>query len=402
MTAPKRVEQRIREHLEELVRAIGERPPGSPANRRATDYAARVLREAGWEVTTPAFTMDHWESGGAEATVDGGEIPLHVGPWSPGFSGRAPLVAAGSRADLEAVDAEGKILLLHDELVREQLMPKGFPFYNPDHHRERVALIEAKRPAAVLAATGRNPELAGSLYPFPLIEDGDFSIPNAYLRDSEAGSLLRHTGHEVTLNIRSTRAPSTGHNVIASNAAPDERRSLLVAHIDTKHDTPGALDNAAGVVSLLAFAESFRDPASAPPVEIVLFNGEDNWAVPGQLEYLRGFEAERVRAVINIDAAGYIEGPSALSSYNLDEEARGRLERLVEELEGVVLGPPWMQSDHAMFAQMGLPALAITSERTTTVFSEITHTAADDLDVVDTARLAQLVPALTRLLTDAW
>ena len=90
---------------------------------------------------------------------------------------KAQLCAASSLAELDSLDAKGKILLLHGEIAKEQLMPPSFPFYNPDEHKEIYRLLERSGARAVPAATSRNPEIGRWLYPFPLIEDGDFPLP---------------------------------------------------------------------------------------------------------------------------------------------------------------------------------------------------------------------------------
>jgi len=64
--------------------------------------------------------------------------------------------------------------LLKGAICAEQLMPKNFVFYNPDHHKRIYALLEKKKPAGIIAATEKKPEMVGALYPFPLIVDGDF------------------------------------------------------------------------------------------------------------------------------------------------------------------------------------------------------------------------------------
>ena len=50
---------------------------------------------------------------------------------------------------------------------------------------------------AIIAATGRDPGLAGGVYPFPLIEDGDFDIPSVYMKDVEGDRLADYAGQEV-------------------------------------------------------------------------------------------------------------------------------------------------------------------------------------------------------------
>ncbi len=95
---------------------------------------------------------------------------LLVGPYSLGCDLQAPLAAFSTIEELEAAEVSDSIILLRGDLVKEQMMPKNFPFYNPDHHRRarRVCWRRNSRwPSS--AATGRDPGLAGGVYPFPLI-----------------------------------------------------------------------------------------------------------------------------------------------------------------------------------------------------------------------------------------
>ena len=89
-------------------------------------------------------------------------------------------------------------------------MPKGFEFYNPEAHQRIVRLLESLRPAAILTATSKNPDLAGAVYPFPMITDGDFDIPSAYLTDREGEQLLLFSGQMAALTIQAERVPSSG------------------------------------------------------------------------------------------------------------------------------------------------------------------------------------------------
>ena len=49
------------------------------------------------------------------------------------------------------------------DICAEQLMPKNFVFYNPDHHKRIYAFLEEKMPAAIITATERKPEMVGAL-----------------------------------------------------------------------------------------------------------------------------------------------------------------------------------------------------------------------------------------------
>ena len=166
----------------------------------------------------------------------------------------APLVVLHSVEDLEAADLTGKIVLLRGELTREQLAPKNFPWWNPEEHQRIIAALERAAPLAMLAATTRNPATAGAVYPFPLIEDGDFDIPSAYMTEEEGQKLAVYEGRKIDLEIRTSRASSKGCNVVARKGGVGlgrSARTVVTAHIDAKRGTPGALDDGTGIAVLL-------------------------------------------------------------------------------------------------------------------------------------------------------
>lgn len=246
---------KIEQHLSIICNELGNHHVGSPGNRQATDYAERILASLGFETRTKPFDCIEWQSGDVTLEAGGRLWSAHVSPYSLPFDGDGELTAISSLGDLAVADIAGKIVLLHGEIAREQVMPKNFVFYNPDHHKKLVSLLEEGAPAALICATERNPETAGSVYPFPLFEDGDFDIPSVVVTDVEGSQLLAHIGSVVHLAFDSLRIPATGTNVIASKGRSGIPSIVLCAHIDAKKDTPGALDNATGVATLLGLAE---------------------------------------------------------------------------------------------------------------------------------------------------
>lgn len=386
------------QYLRQLCVDIGSRPLGSPVNRQATALVAQALSRLGWRTECPAFRCLYWTQEGATLTVGDEAFGGQVSPYSLGCQLVAPLTAACTVEALETMDARNTILLLHGEIAREQLMPKRFPFYNPESHQRIVRLLEAQAPAAIIAATRRNPELAGALYPFPLIEDGDFDIPSVYTTEEKGGRLVRHTGKPIRLEIRSRRVPAEGCNVIAMRGA-SEHRLVFCAHIDGKVGTPAALDNATGVVVLLLLAELLSDHAGPLGVELVALNGEDDYAASGEIQYLQRNEGRlhEIMLAVNMDGAGYHRGCTAYSLYACSAVLASTVRRVLAAHDGLVEGSPWYQSDHMIFVQHGVPALAVTSERFAELSASITHTPADRPERVDCARLVQLALALRDL-----
>jgi aminopeptidase YwaD len=292
--------------LQKLCVDIPDRRVGSEGNRIATNYFATTAASFGFEVETPSFECIDWTEGGAKLSAGGFTFDAHISPYSLGCEVNGPLIVVSDLDALETIEVDGKILLLHGELAREQLMPKNFPFYNPDEHRRIIGTLEARSPLALIAATTRDPEMAGAVYPFPLIEDGDFDIPSVYMTAEDGIRLAEHAGANVYLRIDAQRSPAQGCNVVAFKGVDRDRRVVLFAHIDAKDGTPGALDNATGVTVLLVLAELLSDYTGDLGIEIVALNGEDYYDAPGEKLWLQQNAGRfgEIALGINLDGAG--------------------------------------------------------------------------------------------------
>jgi len=225
---------KARMYIQRLCRQIPTRRLGSHGNRLATDFFAETVAAFGFQTTCPPFDCMDWRSDGAQLSLNGIAFPVSVSPYSLGCHVRGPLLAVATIDELEAVEARSSVLLARGALTKEPLMPKNFPFYNPDEHQRIIRALESKQPLAIIAATSRNPELAGALYPFPWIEDGDFDVPSIYMTDKEETWLAAYVGKEVALDIHAQRIPATGCNVLARKGTDTTSRLVVCAHIDVK------------------------------------------------------------------------------------------------------------------------------------------------------------------------
>lgn len=393
--------EKANKYLGEVCEGIGERCVGSRGNQAATGYFARSMEDAGFDLKISEFTCFEWSHAGASLEVEGESFQVSVSPYSLGCLQRAPLCSASSLEELKTVDPAGKILLLSGELTREPLMPKNFPFYNPAEHQLIVRLLEMGGCRGIAAATSRNPAMAGGLYPFPFIEDGDFNVPSVYMTEREGERLLRRVGREGLLEINAVRVPSKGCNVTARRGRGGGWKVVIFAHIDTKQGTPGALDNGAGVVVLILLAHMLQGYNGSLQVELVALNGEDYYSNPGQMLYLEenrhGFSD--ILLGVNIDGPGYREGDTAFSMYECPPFLEEPIRRAFSADKGMVEGEPWLQGDHGLFLINNRPALALTSERLDKVL-EISHTPSDKRGVVAAGKLVAAAGALRRLIED--
>ncbi len=393
--------EKAKSYLRRLCLDIPSRRVGSEGNQAATEFFAGIVASFGFATESPEFDCLDWSQDGADLTADGASFESLASPYSLGCRVRAPLVVASTVEALEGIAISHAVVLLRGSITREQLMPKNFPFYNPDSHQRIIQLLETEGPSAIIAATSRDAEMVGgAVYPFPLFEDGDFNIPSVYMTEEEGNRLAAHAGKEIELEIRAKRIPSRSRNVIARKGANLQRRVVLFAHIDARMGSPGASDNASGVIVLLLLAELLADYRGNQGVEIVAVNGEDYYSNPGEQLYLHANAGrfDEIVLGINIDDVGYYRGKVAYSLYDCPPGIAASIRQVFSGYTGLVEGEPWYQGDHGLFLMNQVPALAMTSECLTELMAEITHTPKDRPEIVDTGKLVMVALALRDLL----
>ena len=392
--------EKAERYLKYLSEELSARRVGSEGNHLATNFFNEVTTSFGFTTECPQFECTDWNQHGATLTVYGQIFHAQVSPYSLGCSVEMPLETVSTVGELEAAEVEGKVLLLHGDIAKEQLMPKNFRFYNPEEHQHIVKLLETKRPLAIITATSRNPEMAGALYPFPMIEDGDFDIPSVYITEEEGETLARYTRELVSLDIRAERVPSHGCNVIARKDGTSGKRIVLFAHIDSKDGTSGALDNASGVTVLLLLSELLNEYQGKHTVEIIALNGEDYYSTPGEIQFLEMNEGRfsDILLGINLDGVGYHKGKTAYSLYEVPEEMAGLIRKVFSGHDELIEGEAWEQGDHLLFVFNQVPALAWTSENVMELLSSIVHTEKDVPAIIDAEKLVATAKALHELI----
>lgn len=393
---------KCKEYLKTLCVDISERCVGSNGNRQATCFLEKELSLRDWVTEMVEFEAIDWVENGANLKSDGENFNVLVSPYSLGFRGEGELVSASTIEELSKINAKNKIIFLFGEIAREQLMPKNFVFYNPEEHQKIISILENSGAKAIISATGRNAALAGGVYPFPLIEDGDFDIPSIYMTEEEGSKLISKIGKVVFLESKSKRIPGKGYNVIGKKGNNNSPKIVVSAHVDAKKGTPGAIDNATGVIVLLLLSDLLKDYNGNKLIEIVAFNGEDYYAVPGQMNYISTNKNNfnNILLNINIDGAGYEEGLSAFSLFNLPDEILQPAKKVINKYSGITEGVQWPQGDHSIFLQFGVPAIAVSSKWFIDNIGDqdITHTPKDNIGIVDCNKIVEISQALNTLI----
>lgn len=379
-------------HLHKLSVEIGCRPIGSAANRAAADYIRDAFCGFGLAVEEQPYPCTGWNCTGARLTVDGEALPVEANAFSPACDVTAELVPAATLDELAAADLTGKIVLLHGELLAEPLSPKAW-FLKGERDDAIIGLLEARRPAALLApppATLQYEQFTG---------DWELEIPAATAPLAVVERLLQQPG-PVHLRLDCANYPATAGNIVARQRGVGQSASkiVLMAHFDTRINTPGALDNAGSVAALLALAETLRGAARPVDVEYVAFDGEEYLPI-GDDEYVRRAGEEsfaHIALAINMDGIGYMGGANTAAPFNLAPELAGRVEAIVSRYPAVKWVEPWPQSNHSTFAMRGVPALAFSSAG---AFA-LAHFAHDTVEQVSIDKLAEVVQLIREIVLD--
>lgn len=375
----------LTQHLTQLCEVTGARPTGSDANKAATQYAAKVFRDLGFDVALQPFPCMDWKNAGAQFAVNGQAVEAVAAEYSLPCDVIGELVLVKNMAELKEAQLENAICVMYGDLCKEPLIPKNFAFWNPEEHQEIIRELEAKNPLAVITVSFL-PDI-----PVPIIQDGDFTVPCAAVKGDLLGILKKSKGN-ATLRLMTERRPSEASNVIATYGKGKPKISFS-AHIDTKPDTPGALDNGSGVAVLLTLASQIVGKEYPYCIEFALFNGEDYYSTPGEAAYMQTYlqtPGEYICA-FNVDGVGMKESNTSYSFYECPSELETKIKEIAQAHRGIEQIDPWPMGDHMMFALSGVPAIAITSSGIFTLLEAVLHTPEDTLAQVDIAKLEQAV-----------
>jgi aminopeptidase YwaD len=164
------------------------------------------------------------------------------------------------------------------------------------------------------------------------------------------------------------------------------------AHIDSRKGSPGALDNATGVATLLGLAELIGDSGvwSGPTIELVPFNGEDNYANPGEMMWVAENEGRFGDIIlgINVDDSGQLDAENNVSFYGCPARIEAAVREAMSGHERLCEGPQWVQGDHAILGIYNVPAIAVASSEMYRFMERYAHTERDTLDLADPGLVA--------------
>jgi aminopeptidase YwaD len=375
----------LQSHMMMLCNTIGARPTGSEKNKAAVDYTLGVFQNCGFQTSKQEFDCMDWHNFGAELVIDGQNISAESAEYSLSCDAEADFVCIDTVQSLQNSVLSGKIAILYGDLCKEPLMPKNFEFYNPDEHKQIIALLEEKNPIAIITVISNNEHI---------IQDGDFNIPCAVVSGNTLDVFMKNAEKKIKLTINTKRIPTKAHNVIATYGKGNQT-VCFSAHIDTKPITPGALDNASGVSVLLALAETLPQKDYPFKIEIVLLNGEDYYSTPGEVTYMGGLSSD-YNMTVNVDGVGLKGSATSISFYECPKHLETKIMEYAKTANNIERIEPWPMGDHMMFVMYGVPTIAMTAGNIFNLLGTITHSPNDNMENIDFDILDDVVRFLLR------
>jgi aminopeptidase YwaD len=381
------MKQSITKHLAKLAAEIGARPGGSPGNHAAAAYIESVFHGCGMAVEVQEFACPAWEARETWLSVGDGAVWVAANPYSPSCTVTAPLVPVGTLAELEHADLGGKVAVLYGDLTRQPLPPKAWMFKDEADARV-VDLLEAAQPAAIVAVQSNPGELNR------LVEDWEFAIPSVTAPATQRERLLGLAGALAHLHIVTRQQAGSTANIVARLPGVRREQLVLMAHYDTKVDTPGATDNGAGVAVLLALAEHCCRQDQPYALEFIAFTNEEYLPL-GDDEYVRhrGESFDQIVAAVNFDGVGQVGSVLTVAGFNLAPACEVVLRTVTAAPPAVTWVDPWPESNHSTFAWRGVPALAFTARADHYQH----HLRTDTVDQVDVGQLLDVAALAGRL-----
>ena len=207
--------------------------------------------------------------------------------------------------------------------------------------------------------------VAGSLVSGSSGRDGTEGIPAAGISPDWAARLRRTAAGwpRATLEIITNEAPALTETLLFDIPGRTDEWVVLSAHVDGHDLAESAMDNATGLAAALSAVRAMcSDTAPRMRGLRLAFFSVEEWALTGSAQYVKGLsESERAKIVLNVNLDS-IAGSPNLSALTSGYRGLEPFLLRVAEANGMALRtvrPLMTNSDHANFAQAGIPAFRL-------------------------------------------
>jgi hypothetical protein len=400
----------------ELVRSltyeVGPRLAGSPGDAAGVAWAARTLKELGFEnVRAERVAVPHWVRGEEwGAIVAPFPQPLHLtalggSVGTPDGGLEAEVVGAASLDALAALPEEavrGKIVFVHQRMERKR---EGAGYGAAVPVRYATANLAAKKGAvgALIRSVGTGPHRFPHTGSMRYDEDVP-RIPIAALAHPDADALEHQLARGQEVRVRYFLGAHYLDDSISANVIGEipgseipEEIVLLGAHLDSWDLGTGAIDDGVGCAIVLEAARLAGALRPRRTLRVVLFANEE-FGLSGARTYAEAHAGELDRHILAFESDLGADRVWRFAA-RVDPNAVERLEPVANLL--APLGIEWQGNtgrggpDLSPLRQARVPMADLTQSAST--YFDYHHTADDTVDKIDPEALSQNVAAYATL-----
>lgn len=347
---------------------FGPRLAGCEKAIQAEEYSSLLFRSYGYDqVFFQPFSFTQWIRGSASLEIDSAgvfrPVPSLALAYTPSarINGRIVDVGNGLIEDYSGLNVSGKIVLVYLGLL------PGTPAGVKNMSRACKLSFAIAQGAAGCIAINQEPgdlPVTGSVsFDGQIIKIPALSI--SYNRGMQLKEQLKTRSCLARITTNNTSRPVTARNVVArleGNRLPDET-IVIGAHLDSWDISPGALDNASGVASVLDIARLFKSLNLQPArtIDFVLFMAEEqgHYGSESYIEEARHQNRlDGIRYMFNHDMTVSTYGFNLMCRYESDElfQEMGLLMQKADTSYANSLAHfTYLGSDHAVFIFEGIP-----------------------------------------------
>jgi aminopeptidase YwaD len=294
---------RLARDLHVLARDIGVRLAGTRGERDAAEFVIRRARDTGADVWEEPFGVQARvvSEEQLEVLIGGSwrSYPCSLFSSTPGTDGewRSAELATVTPTDYQRDDLghlRGKAVIhlgchIASRDSYQRLMTAGPAF---------LLMVDTRYPGATPLADGMFPEYTSAIG----------AVPTLNVAHQDAWSWVEHGASAARCRVVGGMVPAASQNVVVDLPGTDLAHEILYAsaHHDTQAGSPGADDNASGVVGVLELARLLQAGTRRRTIRLVSFGAEEQLSV-GSAVYVRTHRAEvsqRGQLMYNLDSFG--------------------------------------------------------------------------------------------------
>lgn len=377
----------------------GGRLSGTGSEQKAVTLLRNLGQAAtGVEATEEQVPYEGWRALDASLSVSGLSHPVQplvrsVATPDGGLEAEVLDLGRGTPEEFSAHRDEipGRIVLVRHELM-----------FSPGtiHRRFKyLAAVEAGAAGFLIAGPAKGGLVAGSSG-----RGAGTGIPAAGISPETADALKRRAdGYPMArLSITTEEGPAQASNLFFDLPGETAETVVLSAHIDGHDLGESAIDNASGLAVALEVCRRIGKSAAASRrgLRLAFFNVEE-WALTGSAHHIAQMTAEernRIALNVNLDSVAGSPNLTALTSGFAGLEPFLLRQSAEADVPLGLFRPLQTNSDHANFAQAGIPAFRLVAG-----FAEhfadtrLVLTPRDRRDLVPIAELERAADLATRI-----